>query len=110
LEESAGKDIGPNKLETTGAAIRYYYEMAGFSSNPIYHPWCARIMKTAKRLLVAKKLQRISISAVEMKSLLSHYLLHQDPWQIDIKPLMHLVVLLWGFLGTFVVFLGIFDV
>ena len=99
LDESHDRGIGPNTLERTVAAIRYYYEMAGFSESPLAHPWCSRIVTTAKKLLVPKKLQRQSISVTDMKSLLSFHLLNQNADQIDLRTLMHLVTLLRCFLG-----------
>lgn len=99
LEESYHRNIGPNKLEMSVAAIKYHYEAAGFSTSPLAHPWCSRIVSTAKKLLVPKKLKRQSISVANMKSLLSHYLIEQDADQIDLRTLMHVVVLLLCFLG-----------
>jgi hypothetical protein len=67
--------------------------------SPLMHPWCSRILASAKKQLVSKKLPRQSISATDMKTLLSYHLLNRNPNQIDLKTLMHLVVMLLSFLG-----------
>ena len=98
LDDSYHKGIGPNKLMKSVAAIRYHYEVAGFSTSPLTHPWCSRIVSTAKKLLVPQKFKRQAISVAHMKSLLNHHL-GQDANQIDLRTLMHVVVLLLCFLG-----------
>ena len=96
IEDCLDKNIGPSSIDQAYSAIKFYFEIAGYHPCPFNHPYCKRILLSAKKQLVPRAIKRIPFTNQILYQLLSFHLTSSPP---PLNIFMHLVCALLGFVG-----------
>jgi hypothetical protein len=96
IEDCLDKNIGPTSVEQASSAIKYQFQMVGYTPCPFNHPYCARIISSAKNQLVAKQLKRIPFTSEILFEVIKYHLSNGNT---PLNIYMHLVCALIGFVG-----------
>ena len=96
IEDCLDKNIGPTVVEQASSAIKYHFQLAGYTPCPFNHPYCSRIISSAKNQLVPKQLIRIPFTTEILLEVIQYHLSNTGT---PLNIYMHLVCALLGFVG-----------
>ena len=97
IEDCLDKNIGPTTVEQASSAIKFQFQMAGYTPCPFSHPYCSRIIASAKNQLVAKQITRIPFTSEILLQVLNYHM--SSMRDVPLNIFMHLVCALLGFIG-----------